>query len=164
MLIEPGQYGWKKFNDAQINYFFHFLQHDGVMQDVASGTQSVKISSGRRTNNLDAMRMVHKSEAIRLYIGACNKECNTQESDCPFEGTLWNILNTCPAPQRKSIAGFNVASEGSDAFDEPNPLCNWLKATVKKYHWKHWLIAEDTKKGDYNISHGNQQQQSAMPS
>ena len=38
---------------------FIFLQHDGVMQDAASGTQSVKFSSGRRTNTHNAMRELY---------------------------------------------------------------------------------------------------------
>ena len=58
---------------------------------------------------------IHKPEAIRLYLGACEMEGYTQENGCPSECTLWNILNNCPASQRKSLAGLdNAASDGSD--------------------------------------------------
>ena len=87
------------------------------MQGVASGTRSVKLSTGRRTTIPNAVRTVHKAEIIRLYTCACDKQGYTKEKGHPSERTLWNILNNCPASQRKSLAGLdNVASEGSDAF------------------------------------------------
>ena len=47
--------------------------------------------------------------------GVCNKEGYVENRPTR---TLWNILNMCPASQRKSLAGLdNVAAEGSDAFD-----------------------------------------------
>ena len=48
MPIEPGHYSCKKLSDAQINHFLDFLQYRGVMQDLAGGTRSVKVSTGRR--------------------------------------------------------------------------------------------------------------------
>ena len=48
----------------------------------------------------NAVRTVHKTEAIRLYLGACVMEGYTQENGRPSERTLWNILNNCPASQR----------------------------------------------------------------
>ena len=42
-----------------------------------------------------------------------------QENGRPSERTLWNILNNCPASQRKSLAVLdNVASAGSDSFNK----------------------------------------------
>jgi len=94
------------------------------MQDVTSGTRSAKLSSGRKTTIPNAVRTVHKAEIIRLYISACEREGYTHETGRPSERTLWNILNHCPASQRKSLAGLdNVASEGSDAFDKLISLC-----------------------------------------
>ena len=43
--IETGKFCRKKLPDAQINLFLDFLQY-GVMQDVASGTRKVKLSTG----------------------------------------------------------------------------------------------------------------------
>ena len=85
------------------------------MQDVASGTRSVKLSTGRRVTIPNAVRTVLKAEIIRLYTSACDKEGYTKDKRHPSERTLWNILNNCPASQRKKLAGLdNVASEGSD--------------------------------------------------
>ena len=55
------------------------------MQDVARGTRKVKLSTGRKTNIPNAVRTVHKAEAIRLYISACEMEGYTQENGHPSE-------------------------------------------------------------------------------
>ena len=101
MPIEPGHYSHKKLNDAQINHFLDFLEYGGVMQDVANGTRSVKLSTERRATIPNAVRTVHKAEIIRFYTSACDKEGYTKEKGHPSERTLWNILNNCPASQRK---------------------------------------------------------------
>ena len=101
MPIEPGHYSRKKLSDTQSNHFLDFLQYGGVMQDVASGTRSVKLSIGRRATIPNAVRTVHKAEIIRLYTSACDKEGYTKDKQHPSERTLWNILNNCPASQRK---------------------------------------------------------------
>ena len=72
--VEPGKFTRKRLTNAQINHFVDFLQYSGVMQDVASGTRSVKLSSGRKEKIPNAVRTVHKAEAIRLYIAACSTE------------------------------------------------------------------------------------------
>ena len=124
MPVKPGHYCWKKTNDVQINYFLDFLQHGGVIQDVASGTFSAKLSSSRKTSIPNAIRMVPKAEFLRLYISACNKQGYTQKACHPSERTLWNILKNCPASQRKSLAGLdNEASKGLDAFDKLITIC-----------------------------------------
>ena len=111
MPIEPGHYSRKKLSDAQIKHFLYFRQYGEVMQDVASGTRSVKLSIGRRATILNAVRMVHKAEIINQR-----------------ERTLWNILKNCPASQRKSLPGLdNMASEGSDVFDELISICKSVK-------------------------------------
>ena len=47
MPIEAGKYVKKRVTDAQVNHSLDFLQFSGVMQDVASGTRTVKLTSGR---------------------------------------------------------------------------------------------------------------------
>ena len=83
--IEPGKYTRKKLKDAQINHFLDFLQHGGVMQDVASGTRTVKLPTGCKTKIPDAVRTVHTAEAIRLYISACDMEGYTQMNGHPSD-------------------------------------------------------------------------------
>ena len=51
-----------------------------------------------------------------------------KEKRRPSERTLWNILKNCPASQKKILAGLdNVASQGSDAFDELISICKSMK-------------------------------------
>ena len=126
--VEPGKFCRKRSTDAQINHFLDFLQYGGVMQDVESGTRTVKLSTGRKTKMPNAVRTVHKTEAIRLYLGACEMEGYTQENGRPSERTLWNILNNCPASQRKSLADLdNAASDGSDSFNRLIKICKTLE-------------------------------------
>ena len=116
MPIEAGKYCRKRLADQQINHFLDFIQYGGLVQDVASGTRQVTLSTKRKAVMPNVIRMVHKAEIIRLYEGVCNKEGYVENR--PSTRTLWNILTMCPASQRKSLAGLdNVAAEGSDAFD-----------------------------------------------
>ena len=66
MPIEPGHYSCKKLSNTQVNHFLDFLLYGGVMQDVASGTRSVNLSTGRTATVPNAVRMVYKAEIIRL--------------------------------------------------------------------------------------------------
>ena len=79
--VEPGKFCRKRLTDAQINHFLDFLQHDGVMQDVASSRKTDKLLTGRKTKIPNAVRTVHKTESIRL-------EGYTQENGRPSERTL----------------------------------------------------------------------------
>jgi len=115
--IETGKYFGIKITDEQINHFLDFIQLSGLVQDVASGTWSVKLSSNRKVSMPNVVRTVHKAEVIRLYESACDKDGYDKDSGRPSTRTLWNIINNCPASQRKSLAGLDVAAEGSDAFD-----------------------------------------------
>ena len=46
--VEPGKFCRKRLTDAQINHFLDFLQYSDVMQDVVSGTRTVKLSTGQK--------------------------------------------------------------------------------------------------------------------
>ena len=104
MLKEAGKYVKKRLTDALVNHFLDFLQFSGVMQDVASGTKTVKLTSGRKVT---CQRTVHKSEIVRLYIAA--SEGYTTANGRPSVQTIWNILNNCPANQRKSLMWQQMA-------------------------------------------------------
>ena len=66
----------------------------------------------------NVVRTVHKAGIIRLYEGACDQMNHTKETGPPSTRTLWNILQNCPASQRKSLSGLdNIAADGTDAFD-----------------------------------------------
>ena len=102
--IEPGRYYRKRLKYYRIDHFLYFIQHGGFVQDVASGTRSVTLSSGRKTAMPNVVRTVHKAEIIRLYEGMCEKEGYVE--DRPSTRSLWNIISMCPASQRKSLAGW----------------------------------------------------------
>ena len=115
---EPGKYHCSRVSEAEINLFLDFVQFGGLVQNVASGTQSVKLSSNKKVVMPNVVQTVHKAEIIRLYEGACDQMNHTKETGQPSTRTLRNILQNCPASQRKSLSGLdNIAAEGTDAFD-----------------------------------------------
>jgi len=46
--IEPGKYYCTKVSEEQINHFLDFIQFSGLVQDVASGTRSARLSTNRK--------------------------------------------------------------------------------------------------------------------
>ena len=64
----------------------------------------------------NVVRTVYKSEIVRLYIAA-SEEGYTTANGRPSVRTIWNLLNHCPASQRKSLNGLdNMAVDGSDSL------------------------------------------------
>lgn len=82
------------------------MQTSGLIQDVASGTRRVQTSNGRVVTMPNVVRTVHKSEIIRLYESASDQVGYTKDNNRPCSRTLWNILENCPASQRRSLAGM----------------------------------------------------------
>ena len=101
------------------------------MQDVPSGTRTVKLTSGRKVIMPNVVRTVHKSEIVGLYIAASEGEAYTIVNGRPSVQTIWNTLNNCPASQCESLSGLdNVAVDGSDSFD----LLLKITAELKNSH------------------------------
>ena len=118
VATEPGKYFRVKVTDEQTNQFLDFIQFSGLVQNAASGTRTVKLSSNRKISMPNVIRTVHKAEVIRLYEGACDKDGYNRENGRPSTRTLWNIINNCRASERKTAASLdNVAADRSDAFD-----------------------------------------------
>ena len=53
----------------------------------------------------NVVRRVHKAEIITLHEEVCDKEGHVKSR--PSTRSLWNILNMCPASQRKILAGLD---------------------------------------------------------
>ena len=85
---------------------------------------------------------MHKAEVICLYLSACEMEGYTKENGHPSEHALSNILNNCPAPQRKSLTGLDVASDCSDSFDRLIKIGKTLESESS-----HDLMKEDNTEG-----------------
>ena len=99
--IEPGKFIRVKVIGGQIHHFLDFIQFSGLVQDVASGTRTVKLSSNDKISMQNVIRTVHKAEFIRLLEGACDKDGYNRENGRASTRTLWNIINNCPANQRR---------------------------------------------------------------
>ena len=130
MPIEAGKYVKKRLTDAQVNHFLDLLRFSGVMQDVASGTRTVKLTTGKKIIMLNVVRTVHKSEIVSLYKAA-SEEGYTTANGRQSGRTIWNMLNNCPASQHKYQSGLdNVAADGSHSFD----LLLKITAELKNSH------------------------------
>ena len=79
MPIEPGVYCRQRLKDYQVDHFLDFMQQGGFVQDVASGTRRVTLSSGKKSVMPNVVRTMHKAEIIRLYEGFCEKEGYREE-------------------------------------------------------------------------------------
>jgi hypothetical protein len=90
--IETGKYFGIKITDEQINHFLDFIQLSGLVQDVASGTWSVKLSSNRKVSMPNVVRTVHKAEVIRLYESACDKDGYDKDLQHGHYGTSLTIV------------------------------------------------------------------------
>ena len=62
--LEPGKYYRNKLTNHQINHFLDFVQFSGLIQDVASGTSLLKLSTKKTVAMPNVIRTVHKG--IRL--------------------------------------------------------------------------------------------------
>ena len=83
--IEPGKYHRSRVSEAEINLFLDFIQFGGLVQDVASGTRSVKLSSNKIVVMPNVVRTVHKAEIIRLYEVTCDQINHTKKN--------WVVIN-----------------------------------------------------------------------
>ena len=63
--VDPGKFCQQSLTDAQINHFLDFLQYGHVMQDVASGTRTVKLSTGRKTKIPNAVHTYSERQIFR---------------------------------------------------------------------------------------------------
>ena len=83
MPIEVGKCFRTQVMAMQINHFLDFMQFSGLVQDVASGTRSVKLSTVAKSIMPNVVCMVHKAEIIRLYEAACDEEGYNNNSGQP---------------------------------------------------------------------------------
>ena len=68
---------------------------------------------------------------------------------CASECTLWNVLNNCPAAQKKSFSDLdNVASDGSDSFDRFITICKRLENERSDDLVKDWTEGRRNLKGN----------------
>lgn len=81
---EPGKYNRERLTDQQINHFLDFMQSSGIMQDVASGTRSVTLSTGRKVKMPNAVRTLHKAEFVKM-------KGTLKPDGRPSERTIWNM-------------------------------------------------------------------------
>ena len=98
----------------------------------------------------NVVRTLHKAEIVRRYIHACNQQNYTPENGRPSERTIWNLLNSCPSSQRKSLAGLdNIASEGSDAYDAIISILSEIDGDASKKLEQDMRQSKRYLKGDY---------------
>ncbi len=103
-----------RLNRVQIDYFNDFINRPYLYQDVAYGTRTLKMDSGKKLKMPNMIRTVTRSTMINQYLMFCKEEMVEPLS----RATLFRILQVRAASQQKSLCGVdNTAADGSGGFE-----------------------------------------------
>ena len=122
------------------DHFIDFITSPTLLQDVAFGIKTMKLSTGEKITVPAAIRSVIPSRIVAMYKLHCHSSGFKPASD----STLYRILNSCPASLQKSLKGLNnYTAEGSSGFESTLRIVNtladhgivdriWVKSTIKR--------------------------------
>lgn len=121
----------ESYDDQKVLHFLEFLLSPAITMDLPFGSKQLKLTSGEKIEVPDTIRNTTHSRIIRQYFSFCD-----QSMDGNFkplgETTLFEILKSCSASIRKSLAGLDsYSTNGSTAFDILTTLCEELAAYRK---------------------------------
>ena len=104
-----------RLNIIQLDDFLDYLFTSGYIQDVPFGTTSLKCDSGELLVIPHVVRTSIRANIVKSY----KQYCKDNDFVGFSERTLYNILDTCKASQRKAMAGLDsYSADGATAFDE----------------------------------------------
>ena len=91
-----------------------FIANPHLVQDVAHGMRTLRLSSGEKLQMPNVVRTMIGSRIIRQYLQCCIET----HFDSLSERSLYRILESCPAQQRKSLQGLdNTSADGLRALN-----------------------------------------------
>ena len=108
-------------------HFINFISQRQFVQDVAYGTQKVKLKSGETLNLPKVIRTLVLGRLIKLY----KEYCQETNFDSFCVSTLYKIAHACPASQQQSLQGLDTTTaEGMTACSELEKQLEALKQTT----------------------------------
>lgn len=103
-----------RLDPVKTNHFVNFIASANFIQDVANGTEKLKLDSGDKITIPNVIRTMVPSRIIKQYISYC------QETDFKpaSERTLYRIIDVCAASKQKTLQGLDYfLTEGAQAFE-----------------------------------------------
>lgn len=137
----------------KVDHFISFISSPNLVQDVAYGSRTIRLSSGESFKMPNVVRTMIASRIIKQYEQYC-KEVNfgplsTRE--------LYRILQLCPAQQRKSLQGLdNTMADGVQGINQLEKISYQLLEKGLGSEWQKQILRElkslkNYLKGDYKL-------------
>ena len=105
-------------------HFLDFILNNGLLQDVAYGTATLKYENGEKQIVPHAIVVARFKHVISYYLQFC-----TNESFEPLlESSLYKILKQMNPSQRKSLAALDTTAESLNGFKTlKNIVSNFIR-------------------------------------
>ena len=115
-----------------VDHFIDFINRPYFYQDVAFGTQKLKLNNGQEVLIPIVIRTVTRSTMISQYLMFCEEEQVVPLS----RATLFRILEVREASQQRSLCGLdNTAAEGSAGFERISKIADDLQQMGQEKSW-----------------------------
>ena len=114
-----------RLDPVKTDHFVDYISRPCFLQDVAYGTQKLKLDSGGHAVIPAVIRTLIPSRIVAQYQ-AYSREIGF---DPASERTLFRILEVCSASMQKSLHGLDyITTDGVQAFDSLDDMVSTLKA------------------------------------
>ena len=87
----------------KVKDFVEFISRSIFLQDVAFGTKTLKLHSGRSIPIPALFRTMMAAKIVHLY----QEECKSENKDPLKERTCFRIIGVCSASKQKSLQGLD---------------------------------------------------------
>ena len=109
---------------TKVDHFITFISSPHLIQDVAYGTRTLRLSSGEKLLIPNVVRTMISSRLIKQY----EEYCREVEFEPVSSRELFRILQLYPAQQRKSLQGLdNTIAEGFCVIEPLEEIAGQLK-------------------------------------
>ena len=121
-----------RISTPQIHHFVDYISRHDMIQDVAFGTKTLRLSSGDSIVIPAVVRTMIPSRIIDQYLSYCD-----QQNFVPSrKRSLFRMIEVCAASLQKSLAGFdNTTADGTDAIDNMKDMVQTLGSHGTEVEW-----------------------------
>ena len=121
-----------RLDKGKLDHFMEFTSRPYFYQDVAFGSQKLKLKSGKEMVMPNIVRTVARRTIINQYLDFCKEENFTPLS----HATMWRILEVQEASQMKSLKGLdNTAADGAEGFEALFEIVDQLEEAGADKRW-----------------------------
>ena len=114
-----------QLDSVKMDHFVDYISRSCFFQDVAHGTQKLKLDSGEHPVIPAVIRTLIPSRIIAQYQAYCREI----GFDPASESTLFRILEVCSASMQRSLHALHyITTEGVQAFDSLEDMVSTLKS------------------------------------